>query len=47
MNYTISNTIDCPIEEVIEKFKDPNGLVHWMEGLQLSQTIFSTQFYCP
>lgn len=34
MKYTLSNTIDKPLEEVVEKFKDENGLKHWMEGLQ-------------
>jgi hypothetical protein len=34
MKYTVSNTINKPLEEVIEKFKDPEGVKHWMEGLQ-------------
>ena len=34
MKYTISNIINKPLEEVIEKFKDPEGAKHWMEGLQ-------------
>ncbi len=34
MKYTLSNTINKPLEEVIEKFTEPNGAMHWMEGLQ-------------
>ena len=34
MRYTVSNTINKPLDEVIEKFKDPEGAKHWMEGLQ-------------
>ncbi len=34
MKYTLTNTINKPLEEVIEKFKDPEGVKHWMEGLQ-------------
>jgi len=34
MNYTLSNTINKPLEEVIEKFTDPEGAKQWMEGLQ-------------
>ena len=34
MKYTLSNTISKPLVEVVEKFKDPEGVKHWMEGLQ-------------
>jgi len=34
MKYTVTNTINKPLNEVSEKFKDPNGIMHWMEGLQ-------------
>ena len=34
MKYTLSNTINRPLEEVIEKFIEPDGAIHWMEGLQ-------------
>lgn len=34
MKYTVSNTIDRPLDLVIQKFKDPAGLPKWMEGLQ-------------
>ena len=42
MKYTVSNTINKPLEEVIEKFKDPEGLKHWMEGLQKIEHISGT-----
>ena len=34
MKYSVSNTINRPLEEVIEKFMDPEGIMEWMEGLQ-------------
>ncbi len=34
MRYTLSNTINGSLDEVISKFKDPEGVKHWMEGLQ-------------
>ena len=33
MKYTLSNTINRPMVEVMQKFKDPEGVKHWMEGL--------------
>ncbi len=42
MQYTLTNTINKPLEEVIEKFKDPDGLKHWMEGLQKYEHISGT-----
>jgi len=42
MKYTLSNTINRPLEEVIEKFKDPEGVKHWMEGLQKIEHISGT-----
>ena len=42
MRYTLSNTINKPLEEVIEKFKDPDGVKHWMEGLQRIEHISGT-----
>ncbi|MBT8273946.1 MAG: SRPBCC family protein, partial [Bacteroidia bacterium] len=30
----VSNTINKPLNEVIDKFKDPDGVKHWMEGFQ-------------
>ena len=34
MKYTVSITIDKPIDYVIEKFDDPDNLKHWQKGLQ-------------
>jgi len=34
MRYTLSNTINKPLETVIAKFTDPEGVKHWMDGLQ-------------
>lgn len=39
MKYTVSNTINKPLDEVITKFKDPEGAKHWMEGLQKIERI--------
>ena len=42
MRYSLSNTINKPLEEVVSKFKDPNGVKHWMEGLQRIEHISGT-----
>lgn len=42
MKYTVTNTIERPLDEVIQKFKDPDGLKHWMEGLQRVEHISGT-----
>jgi hypothetical protein len=42
MRYTLSNTINKPLDEVIEKFKDPEGIKHWMEGLQRLEHVSGT-----
>ena len=34
MRYTLSNTINKPLAEVIEKFRDPESVKYWMEGFQ-------------
>lgn len=34
MKYSISETINKPLEEVVAKFHDEDGLKHWMRGLQ-------------
>ena len=34
MKYTLSNTINRPMAEVMQKFKDPGRVKHWMEGLE-------------
>lgn len=42
MKYTLSNTINKPLEVVVEKFKEPEGAKHWMEGLQKIEPISGT-----
>ena len=42
MKYTVSNIINKPIEEVVAKFKDPESVKHWMEGLQKVELISGT-----
>ncbi|MEZ4964555.1 MAG: SRPBCC family protein [Saprospiraceae bacterium] len=42
MKYTLSNTIDRPLEVVMEKFKEPEGVKHWMEGLQRIEHLSGT-----
>jgi len=34
MNYSVSNTINKPLQEVAQKFDDSEGLKNWMEGFQ-------------
>jgi len=42
MKYSVSNTINRPLDEVIEKFKDPESLAQWMEGLQRVEHLSGT-----
>lgn len=42
MIYTLSNTIDKPLQEVADKLNDPNGLSQWMEGLQKIEHLSGT-----
>ena len=42
MEYTVSNTINKPLNEVVEKFKEPDGAVKWMEGLQRVEHLSGT-----
>ena len=42
MNYTLSNTINKPLAEVVEKFKEPDGVIKWMEGLERIDHISGT-----
>jgi len=42
MKYTLSNTINKPLAEVIEKLKEEDGVKHWMEGLQKIERISET-----
>ena len=34
MKYTVTNTINRPLNVVAAKFMEPDGALHWMEGLQ-------------
>lgn len=42
MRYSVSNTINKPLNEVIEKFTDPDGVKHWMEGFQKMEAVSGT-----
>ena len=42
MRYTLSNAINKPLEEVIEKFRDTEGAKQWMEGLQKIEPVSGT-----
>lgn len=39
MNYTTEITIDKPIEEVMELFKDPDLLMSWQRGLKSTKLL--------
>ncbi|MCE3227447.1 MAG: hypothetical protein K0S32_1998 [Bacteroidetes bacterium] len=42
MKYTLSNTINKPLDEVVRKFKDPEAVKYWMEGLQKIERVSGT-----
>ena len=42
MKYTVSNIINKPLSEVIEKFKDTEGAKEWMEGLERIEPLSGT-----
>lgn len=42
MKYTLSNVINKPQEIVVEKFKEPEGAMHWMEGLKKIEHVSGT-----
>ena len=42
MKYTVSNTINRPLDEVISRFNEPEGVMHWMEGLQRIEHLSGT-----
>ncbi len=42
MNYTLSNRIHRSLDEVAEKFADPEAVHHWMEGLQKVERVSGT-----
>ena len=39
MKYTLSNTINKPLDEVMDKFKNEKDVMNWMEGLQKIERI--------
>lgn len=44
MKYTVSNTINKSLEEVIEKFTEPDSAMHWMEGVQKIERVSGTPY---
>ncbi len=44
MKYTLSNTINGSLAEVVQKFTEPNGAIHWMEGLQKIERFSETPY---
>ena len=42
MKYSVSNTINLPIDVVMEKLNEPDGMLQWMEGLQKVEPISGT-----
>lgn len=42
MRYTLSNTINKPLDIVVAKFREPEGAKHWMEGLTKIEPISGT-----
>jgi len=44
MKYTLSNTINGSMEEVVKKFTEPDGAMHWMEGLQKIERLSETSY---
>lgn len=42
MRYTLSNTINKPLDVVAARFMEPNGALNWMEGLQRSEHLSGT-----
>jgi hypothetical protein len=42
MRYTLSNTINKPLDEVIAKFREPDGALKWMEGLKRIEPVSGT-----
>ena len=39
MKYTVSNIINKPLDEVMQKYRDPEGVKNWMEGLEKIERI--------
>lgn len=42
MKYSLSNTIEAPLEKVAAMFADSEGVKHWMEGLQRIEHLSGT-----
>jgi hypothetical protein len=42
MIYTVSNTIKAPHGVITDKFSDPDGLKHWMPGLEKAELLEGT-----
>ncbi len=42
MRYTLSNTINKPLDVVAAKFTEPDSAMHWMEGLERSEHLSGT-----
>ena len=42
MKYSLSNTINRPLDDVIAKFKDPDTAKYWVEGLQRIEPLSGT-----
>lgn len=42
MKYSVSNTINRPLEEVAAKFNEPDGALNWMEGLKRIEHLSGT-----
>ena len=42
MRYTLSNTIERPLDEVVRRLREPDGVMHWMEGLQRIEHVSGT-----
>lgn len=40
MKYTLSNTIDCPLDKITEQMSNPHGVKQWTENLKdIDQTL--------
>lgn len=44
MKYTVSNTINAPLEKVTDKFIEPEGALEWMEGITAVRRISGTPY---
>lgn len=42
MKYSVSNTINKPMDVVMERLNDPDSMLEWMEGLQKVEHISGT-----